>query len=121
MLTLGGSFGVTGVKLNSNGGISIAGRNYEKSDIVDISKEVIKDKKLSIASLLLGIFIIIPLLAWALSIFGLILGILITAAGSYYSKKKYLLHIYFNDDNNISIDVGKSLMKNFIKLVNNQP
>lgn len=118
----GGSFGLDGrVKVDLSGRtVEIAGavpRTYAAAEIagVEVDKDV--KSKTSVISVLIGLLVFTPLLAYFFGVGGLIVGLVLTVFGSRYTKSKYLATIRFSDGKTVRVAGGQIDINRLPRLV----
>lgn len=108
MKLISGNYGLGKVKLTDNGFIiSRTGRELPFSSIKAIESKVRKNKEQSIGSVLIGLIIITPILFLLFNIIGLVIGIVLSLAGSQYTTKSYSSEITFNDNTKLKVECNR--------------
>lgn len=119
MKIIGGSFGLKGsAYISDDKELVIEGQNesvYLPVQIKTVSANTEKEKKFSIFSFLIGIFIITPILTLSLGIIGFIAGIIIAVIASYYSKKVNVVDINFTDNKEVRLKCTSRGVKKLIE------
>lgn len=85
-------------------------------DIKMVESAIHKNTKQSIGSVLLGLFIVTPILFLAFNIFGLVVGVVLSLIGSQYSTKSYTSEATFNNDTKIKFSCSKREMNELSSL-----
>ena len=123
MKIIGGSFGTTGkVRMNRNANTfaikGTADANYRCSDIQNVDTSKTEDRRFSVLSFLLGIFILTPILTWLFNVFGLVAGIVISIVGSYVTKRSTSADVIFFDGKRITLQCSKAEVNELVRIAN---
>lgn len=102
MKIVGGNFGVSGsASVSNNDTLVIKGANkvtYRADQVASVSARVVKERKFGVAGFIIGLLLFSVLLGLLLNVIGVIIAIVLAVAGSFYSKKRNIAEVRFNDD-----------------------
>lgn len=108
MKIIGGSFGLKGKAwLSADKYLVVEGdrsKKYQNEDIASMTSGDASKRKFSLLSFIVGALILGWLGLIFLGILGLIIGIIIAVAGSFYSEKKGVVTISFKDNSVLNLE-----------------
>ena len=108
MKIVGGNFGVSGSAfISQDNMLVVEGAKhgvYSKDKIRSINASVVKEKKFGILGFLLGILILGAILGFFFGLLGVIAGVVIAIAGSFYTEKSNIVEIQFLDGSSVTLD-----------------
>lgn len=112
MKIIGGSFGLTGkASLVKDGSIKIKGAKtvtYPGSEVILVNAKQIKERKFGVVGFIIGSVILGAIGIIYFGVVGLAIGVLISLAGSFYSKKQNIVSLTFKDEKQIELECTKS-------------
>lgn len=115
MKLIGGNFGASGdVYLTYDNKIIVSGatsRNYKASDITSITSIQQKESKFGITGFIIGTLLFGTIGFILANGIGLIVALIITIAGSFYSRKTNVVTIALIDGNSVIINASNSQIK----------
>lgn len=104
----GGSFGVRGVAHVVGGKVlAIEGTpagEYQREAIKSMVARTEREKKFGALGFILGAIILSLVLGFLMGPFGVLLAVVIAAAGSFYSAKRHVVDITFHDGNTLTLE-----------------
>lgn len=120
MKTIGGTIGV-GNSAHFRGASQIffggpITRTYDSTQIVAVHANQNKVKKFGFTGFILGSILFGALLAYFFALIGVLVAVVISAIGSFYSKTNYIVTITFSDQNSATLECSKHEMSKLISL-----
>jgi len=119
---VGGSFGASGtayvdsdpavIKINGSDKLT-----YPKEHIQQVLAQQAEGKKFSVISLLLGLFIVTPVLAVLFNVIGLVIGVVLSIVGSSYKRKESYLDVSLKDGKSVRLFGSTSEVNKFARIL----
>lgn len=108
MKILGGNFGSSGTAFIRQGSqlVVVGAREavYTGEQIRNIEANQIKNRKFGIFGFLVGGILLAWLLGMFLGLLGIVLGVGVAIAGSFYNETSNVVQIQFDDGNQVTLD-----------------
>lgn len=114
MKIVSGSFGIKGKARIVAGALRVTGARsnmYSPANIAAISASVERERGFGLGGCLLGCLLFGGLGAAAFGVIGLAGGMLLSILGSFYSRKRNLVHIDFDDGQQLALECSGAGVK----------
>lgn len=109
MKIIGGSYGVTGTLSVADDRLNVRSTrsaSYSASEIDKVVSRTEKQRRFGVFGFLIGAFILAILFGIFLNILGVVIGIALAAAGSFYSTKTYFAVVTFTDGGTVEVEAS---------------
>ncbi len=120
MKIIGGTFGVEGsAYITRDGQLVVEGAKtgrFKGSEIVALSARTQKEKKFGCFSFLLGAVILSIIFGIFLNVIGVVIGIVLAAAGSFYSNSTNLVDLSFISAETVTLECTPRQVKKLVQL-----
>lgn len=119
MRIIGGNFGLSGsayISRDKKLVIDAAQKSiYSSGDIISITANEVKEKKFGILGFIVGAILLSIFLGIFLSFLGVIIAVIIAIAGSFYSDKRNIVELNFNDNKKVTLECTPRSVKQLFK------